>query len=184
MSDDEFPFIRDLSRPRAALPAAERARLHRLGLMPEDMDALERVLAMVPETDGKRETVRRLVSEGMIHYRRHGAGIVAKLGKALDKVLKRGLSEIGAERLTGFAWVTLTGFRVDNNNRGLYAHLAAAKRPDSTLKIKGRKTWVNLLAAAGWPPLAGEEGDETPAGSPSPTPGPMATTSPSTESAR
>lgn len=152
---DEFDFINDLPRRRHQLTAAERAGLVRLGLKQEDVDAIEHVLPLVPDKDGRRSKVQRTVTEAMLHFRRHGEKIIAGLAVCFDEILGRDFPEtVGADTLFGKARGDVQGFGVTNDYRALYTRILAARRPIvEVARLTFNTSWADLLIAAGWPPI-------------------------------
>jgi hypothetical protein len=183
--DDEFPFIKDLPRRRVTLPVAERAALVRLGLLEEDVAALERV-ASFTSNENERAEAHRFFVEAMLHYRRHGVKILEGLGSCFDEILGREYPKtVGADSIFGKARCDVKGFEITNDLRPFYVRILSARRPAAEAeRITFNTSWADLLIVARWPPITtGKDDDDalaTPAGSPSPTPRPMATTSTST----
>jgi hypothetical protein len=154
-SEPEFDFINDLPRWRHQLTGAERAGLIRLGLKQEDVDAIEHVLPLVPDKDGRRSKVQRAVTEALLHFRRHGKKILAGLDVCFDEILGRDFPEtVGADTLFGKARGDVQGFGVTNDYRAFYTRILAARRPiGEVARLSFNSSWADLLIVAQWPPI-------------------------------
>lgn len=174
-AQSDFPFLRKLNRRRVRLSRCERQRLTRLGLFKCDLLALERVIPLLTGEPDEIKKARREIIVAILHYRRHGAKVLAGLNIVLTEVLAHPWKpRVGSDALVGKARCDVRGFGLDNNLAALFVRALLARRPEAAEWVFVKPSWADLLVAVQWPPITtGKEGHE-----PEPPATPAATVSP------
>ncbi len=158
----DLPFLRKLTQRRTRLQRGERKRLIRLGLRKCDLQALERVIPLLTGEPDEIKKARHEVTLAMLHFRRHGAKVLAGLNIVLTEVLAHPWKpRVGSDALVGKARCDVRGFSLDNNLAALFVRALLARRPEAAERVFVKPSWADLLVAVQWPPITtGKEGHE------------------------
>jgi len=156
-----FSFMGDFEDEPKRLSKAEREAFTSLGLLPEDLDAIERASGFVRDLVGGKEAgaLSALFPLAMLHYRRHGESILDSLGWCFEPIAARNWPEtVGADSLFGKARCDVEKFEISNIYRPFYSRLFAARirrfgNPRDDDRIAITASWADYLVRAEWPPI-------------------------------